>query len=130
MNELDKNLAVLIAEDDDISRHVLRSILVSFGFENILEATNGAEAVELGRANAPRFALLDIYMPQMDGWEVARKFKAELPNTILIMITSSRDMADIDESVAQSIDGYFFKPFQKNLLLEKMTQLDQSHPVT
>jgi len=123
---LDKTQGVLIAEDEDISRHVLRAFLVSLGFENILEATNGAEAIKLGREHAPRFALLDIYMPEADGWEVAKTFKRELPGTILIMITSSRDMADMDESV--SVDGYFFKPFQKDILLEKMTQLEQSHP--
>ena len=126
MTQLDKTQGVLIAEDEDISRHVLRSFLVSLGFEHILEATNGAQALALGREHAPRFALLDIYMPEVDGWEVAKTFKRELPNTILIMITSSRDMADMDESI--SVDGYFFKPFQKDQLLEKMTQLDQSHP--
>lgn len=126
MYMLDKTQSVLIAEDEEISRHVLRTFLLSLGFENIHEATNGTQAIALGREHAPRFALLDIYMPEADGWEVAKTFKRELPGTILIMITSSRDMADIDESV--SVDGYFFKPFQKDQLLEKMTQLDQSHP--
>lgn len=126
MTQLDKSLAVLIAEDEDISRHVLRTFLSSLGFDNILEAKNGAEALALGRAHAPRFALLDIYMPEADGWEVAKTFKRELPGTILIMITGSRDMADVDQSV--SVDGYFFKPFQKDVLLEKMAQLAQLHP--
>lgn len=126
MAQLDKTQGVLIAEDEEISRHLLRSFLTSLGFENIIEAANGAQALALGRAHTPRFALLDIYMPEADGWEVAKAFKRELPGTILIMITSSRDMADIDESVA--VDGYFFKPFQKDSLLEKMTQLDQERP--
>ena len=116
----------MIAEDEAISRHVLCAFLVSLGFDNILEAANGVEAITLGRAHAPRFALLDIYMPEADGWEVAKTFRRELPGTILIMITSSRDMANLDESVA--VDGYFFKPFQKDLLLEKMTQLNLTHP--
>lgn len=127
MAQLDKTQGVLIAEDEEISRHILRTFLLSLGFENILEATNGAEAIALGREHAPRFALLDIYMPEADGWEVAKTFHRELPGTILIMITSSRDMADMEEAVL--VDGYFFKPFQKDILLEKMTQLDQAHPV-
>ncbi len=123
---LDKTQTVLIAEDEAISRHILRSFLTGLGFENILEAANGTEAIALGRAHAPRFALLDIYMPEADGWEVAKIFKRELPGTILIMITSSRDSADTDEAV--SVDGYFFKPFQKEALLEKMTKLAAMHP--
>ena len=87
------------------------------------EASNGDEAIKLGRLHQPRFALLDIYMPQKDGWEVAKIFKNELPNALLIMITASREMTDIDESFSQDVDGYFFKPFQKELLLEKMEDL-------
>lgn len=80
----------------------------------------------MGRAHAPRFALLDIYMPEANGWEVAKIFKRELPTTLLIVITSSRDSADTEEAV--SVDAYFFKPFQQDALLEKMAYLDQLRP--
>ena len=120
---IDKSTKILIAEDEPISRKILHSMLSSFGFTNIYEAANGDEAIKLGRLHQPRFALLDIYMPQKDGWEVAKIFKNELPNALLIMITASREMTDIDESFSQDVDGYFFKPFQKELLLEKMEDL-------
>lgn len=121
--KIDKNAKILIAEDEPISRKILHSMLSSFGFKNIYEASNGIEAIELGRLHQPRYALLDIYMPQKDGWDVAKCFKNELPHTLLIMITASREMTDIDQSFSQDVDGYFFKPFQKELLLEKMEDL-------
>jgi len=127
--KLDKNAKILIAEDEPISRQILHSMLTSFGFRNIYEASNGVEALALGREHRPRYALLDIYMPQMDGWEVVKHFKKELPNTILIVITGSRDMNDIDKSFSEDVDSYFFKPFQKDVLLEKMTDLAKRRPV-
>jgi len=127
--KIDKNAKILIAEDEPISRKILHSMLTSFGFKHIYEASNGVEALALGREHHPRYALLDIYMPQMDGWEVVKHFKKELPHTILIMITGSRDMSDIDKSFSEDVDSYFFKPFQKDVLLEKMTDLAKRRPV-
>lgn len=121
--KIDKNAKILIAEDEPILRKVLHSMLVHFGFRHIYEAHNGVEALELGRKHQPRYALLDIYMPQMDGWEVAQYFKKELPDTILIMITGSRDIADIDKSFVVEVDGYIYKPFQQDVLLKKMLDL-------
>ncbi len=127
--KIDKSAKILIAEDEPISRTILHSMLSSLGFTNIYEASNGVEAIELGRQHQPRYALLDIYMPQKDGWEVAKFFKNEFPNTLLIMITASREMTDIDEALSQDVDGYFFKPFQKELLLEKMEEVAKKRPL-
>ena len=127
--KIDKNAKILIAEDEPISRQILHSMLTSFGFKHIYEASNGVEELALGREHQPRYALLDIYMPLMDGWEVVKVFKKELPNTIVIMITGSRDMDDIDKSFSEDVDSYFFKPFQKEVLLEKMTDLANKRPV-
>jgi len=123
--KIDKNAKVLIAEDDPILRKVLRSMLTHFGFKHIYEAHDGAEALALGRTHQPRYALLDIYMPQMDGWEVAQYFKKEFPDIIVIMITASRDIADVDKSFMVEVDGYIYKPFQQEVLLKKILDLTQ-----
>ena len=123
--ELDENMPILIADDNEFSRTVLHATLRSFGFVNILEADNGLKAMEMGLESHPRFAFLDIYMPEMDGWGVVKRFKKELPATILIMVSASRDMVDIDEAIGTGVDGYFFKPFQHDLLLAEMTRLNK-----
>lgn len=117
---LDKNTPILIADDDEISREVLCIALNNLGFENIHQAEDGEKALSTGRACSPRFALLDIYMPGMDGWEVAKKLKKESPGTIVIMISGSRDMADMEEAVG--VDGYIFKPIDPDALLNEMTR--------
>lgn len=119
--KLDKNMPILIADDNAVSREMLRATLSSLGFENIRQAEDGEQALAIGREFPPRFALLDIYMPETDGWEVAKKFKKELPGTIVIMVSASRDMVDMEESVGAGVDGYIFKPVEADSLLKEMT---------
>lgn len=121
--ELDKNISILLAEDDEFYRTTMRTMLNSLGFENIVEAENGQQALHIGQETRPRFALIDIYMPGMNGWEVVDFFRKKLPETILIMVTGSRDIADIDAAFAHGVDGYFLKPCNREDVLETLTRL-------
>lgn len=123
--KFDKNTTVLIADDEPITRKILHSMLTSFGIKQIYEAGNGEQALQLGLQHKPQYALLDIYMPKMDGWEVVRRFKQELPDTILVMVSSSRDIADIEKSFSEEVDGYVYKPFKQDELLKKLTDLTE-----
>lgn len=125
--ELDGNRAILVAEDDEFYRMTMRTMLNSLGFENIVEAGSGEEALRIGQEVKPRFALIDIYMPGMNGWEVVDGFKKELPDTILIMVTGSRDSADIDAAFSHGVDGYFLKPCNREDVLETLERLDRLH---
>ena len=120
--ELDKNATILVAEDDEFYREIMCTMLNGLGFEHIREAANGREALLVGRECNPLFALLDIYMPQMNGWEVVEKFKKDLPDTILIMVSGSSTPGDVDAAFSHGIDGYFLKPCQSEMLLGVMTK--------
>jgi two-component system OmpR family response regulator len=120
--ELDKNATILVADDDEFYRDIMRTMLNGLGFEHVREAANGREALLTGRECNPLFALLDIYMPEMNGWEVVEKFKEDLPDTILLMISGSSTPEDIDAAFSHGIDGYFLKPCQSDMLLDSMTK--------
>lgn len=98
---------VLIAEDNDATRRAYSSFLASRGFE-VLEAENGVCAVEL----APRaqIVLLDVMMPQMDGWQVAEELNETDPDKPVLMLTALGDKQQKLQGFDLGVDDYLVKP--------------------
>jgi len=106
---------MLVADDDPETRKVLRRYFSAQSFE-ILEARDGAEALELARARRPDIVLLDISMPKKDGIEVLKELAPEMPGTGFMMITGNED-----EDLARScLDFGAFDYVAKPLNLESL----------
>lgn len=111
-------MRILIAEDDPVSRRVLEATLRRWGHE--VEVTcNGAEAWErLQEPSAPRVAILDWMMPEVDGVEVCRRVRA-LPGGgrfYLILLTAKGESADVVTGLDAGADDYVVKPFDRQEL--------------
>jgi sigma-B regulation protein RsbU (phosphoserine phosphatase) len=106
-------MRILIAEDDFTSRTVLKGILKKAGHE-VVETVDGAAAWNaLQQPDAPRIAVLDWMMPEMDGIEVVRKvlaLQSEKP-PYLIMLTTKGEKADIVAGLSAGANDYLSKPF-------------------
>ena len=106
--------AILIAEDDPTSRAMLSAMLEKSGYR-VEACVNGCEAwARLLAADAPKLAVLDWVMPEMDGIEVVRRLHArsdELGPLYLIILTSKSDKADIVAGLEAGADDYLAKPF-------------------
>ncbi|PKN85956.1 MAG: diguanylate cyclase response regulator, partial [Chloroflexi bacterium HGW-Chloroflexi-8] len=90
-------MRILIAEDDLTSRTMLSAVLKKAGHE-VIATVDGVEALQyLLQADAPKLAILDFMMPEMDGLEVIRKLRAlNTPQpTYIIMLTSKGEKRDI-----------------------------------
>lgn len=111
-------MRILIAEDESISRRLLRSTLTKWNYE-VVEASNGAEAlIQLQSEDAPTIAILDWLMPGMDGIEICQKLR-EQPNPTppyLILLTGKTDKADIVAGLNAGADDYLSKPFEPDEL--------------
>lgn len=106
---------VLIAEDEAIIRMDLREILVEEGYE-VIEASDGEEAVRLARELRPELAILDIKMPRKDGLAAAQEISEEGIAPVLILTAySQRDL--VEQAAESGAMGYLVKPFQKHDLL-------------
>ena len=106
---------VLIAEDEAIIRMDLREILEEEGYE-VVEASDGEEAVRLAREVRPELAILDIKMPRKDGLAAAQEISAERIAPVLILTAySQRDL--VEQAAESGAMGYLVKPFQKHDLL-------------
>ena len=108
-------MRVLIADDDRVTQLALAHMLRKSGFEVVVTA-NGAQAwEELQRETAPRLALLDRMMPEIDGLELCRKIRATplTRDIYTIILTASKERKDIVEGLNQGADDYITKPFDK-----------------
>lgn len=111
-------MKVLIAEDDLVSRHLLKTKLNQWGYETV-ETQNGNEAWQaLQQDGAPQLAILDWMMPGMDGIDICRKARAssKLHSMYIILLTTRGDQQDIIEGLQAGADDYVTKPFESQEL--------------
>lgn len=92
---------VLIVDDHPSFRATARALLEAEGFEVVGEAKDGASALECARSLHPDLILLDVQLPDTDGFAVASRLTAN-GNAPAIVLTSSRDAADFGDLVATS----------------------------
>ncbi len=110
---------ILIADDLDLNRNLVREYLQDRGFE-ILEAKNGIQAVELINEQNPDLVLMDIIMPGLDGFQVAEKIKsADTTKNIPVIALTASAMKTTEERVQKVFDGYLRKPVsRKEVVIE------------
>ncbi len=102
---------ILIAEDDTVSRRVLASRLLQWGFEPVI-TRDGVEALAQMRApDAPSMAIVDWMMPGIDGVEVCRRVRSINKNAYIIMLTALKDEENVVEALKAGADDYVTKPW-------------------
>ena len=97
---------IMIADDSDAIRLVLRDILAIGNFDKIIEAVDGAEAVDYYSKNRPDILLLDLAMPKKDGYTVVKEIMQIDPNAKIILITASDDQKVINQCLEEFATTY------------------------
>ena len=115
-------LRVLVADDDADHRALLADLLQPLGFAVRL-AADGAECLALAEAEPPDLFLLDIAMPRMTGWELARRLREEAGHSAPILIVSANALELAPPGEGQHHDDVLPKPVSLTALLEKIGQL-------
>ncbi len=111
------NLKVLIVEDDKISRNFLELLVKSLS-ENIIVAKNGSEAVKIYEQNQDvDLILMDMKMPEMDGYEATRQIRQMNKDVIIIAQTAYSLIGDRDKSIEVGCNDYITKPIFKDKLM-------------
>lgn len=101
----------LVVDDEPMIRRQVAETLELYGFDEIIEAENGAEAVSLAETRRPLLIVMDVSMPVMDGITAAEKIgkKVEVP---IVLLTGNKDMETVDRAREAGVMSYLVKPFR------------------
>ena len=124
MNQDSDGATVLLVEDTEDNRQMMRRLLEMSGF-NVVEATNGREAVEAAFEVQPQIILMDLSLPIIDGLAATRQIRQrpEL-NTVPIVAVSAHDTADFhSEALDAGCDAYVTKPINYTELEDLVNRL-------
>jgi two-component system, chemotaxis family, CheB/CheR fusion protein len=123
------SLRVLIVEDDADSAQTLALLLKLWGYE-VAVVYDGPNALDATTTYQPDVVFLDIALPRMDGYEVARQLR-RLPGmdkALLVAITGYGYEADVRRCKEAGIDGHFLKPVEPTVLRELLAKAEQLSP--
>ena len=125
MSEMDKNMRILVVDDFSTMRRIVRGILRQLGFENSVEAENGAEAFKAVQDGGIDFVVSDWNMPVMNGLDLLKNIRAEesIKNTPLLMVTAEALKENVVMAISAGANNYVVKPFTSDVLEEKMTAI-------
>ena len=115
---------ILVVDDTEDNRQILRDLLGMAGYD-MVEAHDGAEAVERASEHRPDLILMDIQMPVMDGYEATRRIKAipELKAIPVVAVTSYALSGDEARTREAGCDAYIAKPYSPRQLLAKVREI-------
>ena len=115
-------MKVLLAEDDRDFGNILSQYVTISGFDVIL-AKNGNEAWELFTMEKPDICVLDVMMPEMDGFTLGEKIKKESPELPIIFLTAKSLKEDIVRGLKIGADDYITKPFDPEVLILRINNI-------
>lgn len=115
-------LNILVVEDDKNTRKLITTILNNYGYST-LEATNGVQALEVLEHNHIDLMVLDVMMPQMDGYELAQTLRDGGSQIPMLMLSAKNAATDIKQGFVVGIDDYMTKPFDFEELLLRIKAL-------
>lgn len=115
---------ILIADDKESSRELIRTVLERSGYQ-VEEAADGREALSKARSSPPDLVVLDLHMPQLDGFAVLEQLRREprfhrLP---IVALTASAMQGDRDKALLAGFTSYITKPVTLSVLRAEVTRL-------
>lgn len=109
---------VLIVEDDHNTARLVQTYLEREGFATLI-AHDGRQALEMAARHQPMFVILDLMLPEIDGWDVCRRLRAA-SNVPILMLTARQEEIDRIMGLSLGADDYVVKPFSPRELVERV----------
>jgi len=112
---------ILVIEDNPQNMYLMRFLLEKHGFK-VLGAENGAEGIEIAERDRPDCILLDIQLPVLDGYAVARELRknSNLSSTPIIAVTSYAMLGDREKALAAGATDYVEKPINPDTFVDRV----------
>lgn len=113
-----RKLRVMIAEDEEHVRRLLKSLMTTMNCDIVGEAGNGLDAVEMYCRLRPNILLLDINMPLKSGKDALSEIKSRFPHAFVVMITSLSDRETVEDCIKLGATGLIRKDLPMNEIKE------------
>lgn len=118
---------ILIVEDEPILREIMKDYLLEEGYE-VLEAGDGKNALALFQEHEVDLIILDIMLPELDGWSVCKRIR-KISNVPIIMLTARSDEDDTLLGFELGADDYITKPYSPPILLARAKRLLETRQI-
>ncbi|MBI5166121.1 MAG: response regulator [candidate division NC10 bacterium] len=115
---------ILVVDDENLIVTMIKDFLEANNYQ-VITAIDGEEGLHKARAEKPNLIILDVMMPKLDGYKVARllKFDVRYKHIPIIMLTARAGTVDRDVSLKSGADAYLVKPLDLAILLAKIEAL-------
>lgn len=115
-------MKILLVDDSKTMRNVQKSVLSQLGYTEIVEATDGLDAITKVGAVLPDLILLDWNMPNMDGLTFVTKYRASGGKALVVMVTTEAEKTRVISAIKAGVNNYVIKPFTPELLGERIRE--------
>jgi two-component system chemotaxis response regulator CheY len=126
----DRNMKILVVDDFPTMRRIVKTLFKQLGFENFVEAEDGAKALETLRSvPGIEFICSDWNMPNMTGLDFLKAVRADpkFQHLPFLMITAEAEKQNIVDAVQAGVSNYVVKPFTGQTLQDKLSKIFQAH---
>ena len=127
LENVDKNISILVVDDFATMRRIIRGVLKQLGFTNVEEAEDGSAALAKLKGGDFKFIISDWNMPNMLGIDLLKAVRSDdkLKNTPFLMVTAEAKKEEVLAAVQAGVSNYVIKPFTPDVLESKITAIFQ-----
>jgi len=121
----DPSIKIISVDDFATMRRIVKTLLKQLGYTNVLEAENGAQALEILKREKIDFIISDWNMPKMSGIELLKAVRADerLKDIPFLMVTAEAEREKVIEAIKAGVSNYIVKPFNAETLKKKMEEI-------
>ena len=118
-------MKILVVDDMPLMRHVLINMLRQLDYKDIVEATDGLQALNILQNQMFDLVITDLHMLKMDGITLLDNIRkdAELKNLPVLMVTCEDSSSTVKKAINAKVSGFIVKPFNMNVLSAQLTRL-------
>jgi two-component system, chemotaxis family, chemotaxis protein CheY len=114
---------ILLVDDAAFMRMMVKDTLTKNGYDDLYEAADGVQAVELYAEIKPDLVIMDITMPNMDGLEALKTIKAQDPNAVIVMCSAMGQESMVIEAIKSGAKDFIVKPFKPDRILKTVSSI-------
>ena len=114
---------IMLVDDAAFMRMTIKNCLTKAGYTNLIEAGDGAQAVDTFAKEHPDLVIMDITMPNMDGLEALKTIRGKDPNAVIVMCSAMGQEAMVIDALKSGAKDFIVKPFKPDRLLKTVTTL-------